>query len=410
MPALRVQTGSQKGQVFFLCPPGPLLFGRDLQADFPLFDPRVSRSHFSIEFCDEGYRLKDHGSKSGTYVNERRVTEAILLGSSRVRAGKTLFSFEPEEDPLVGREVGGYRLLERVGRGGMGIVYRSLQLSLQRVVALKVLSEELSRDPDFSRLFVREARAAAELSHPNIVRVYDVNILNGILFYAMEYMARGNVEDLCRRRGPLPIETAVALALEAARGLEFAQSRGVVHRDVKPGNLMVHQTGTLKIGDLGIARRVRDRDEPALLGGISGSPHYMSPEQALGREVDSRSDIYALGASLHQMVAGAPPFTARSLKELLFAHIRDPAPDLRDLRPGVPAPLAELVQEMLAKDPAHRPPSGALIAERLERLESQVRLCGVSLRGKRRRRRFVLLLSLLAVLFLSACIGFLLDR
>ncbi len=374
MPELRVETGPQKSQTFRLRPPGPYQVGRDLEADFPLFDRRASRTHFRIDFRDEGYSLTDLASKAGTFVNDLRVTSQILKGGDRILAGKTLFSFvlDAAGDPLVGRNLGSYKILERVGRGGMGTVYRALQLSLDRVVALKVLSDELARDPDFSVLFVREARAAGELSHSNIVRVYDVNVLDGILFYVMEYMAHGSVEDLLRREGRLPVERALRIVIEAAAGLEYAEHEGVVHRDIKPANLMIHENGTVKIGDLGIATRLAERGRAAQGGGISGSPHYMAPEQALAREVDGRADIYALGASLHQMLSGSPPFRGRSLKEILFAHIRDEPPDLRRTAPSVPEPLALLVRKMLAKDPSRRPDSAASLRQTFQALRENV--------------------------------------
>jgi serine/threonine protein kinase len=357
MPQLKVLTGSQKGQIFLLRPPGPYRLGRDGKAEFPLFDRRASRNHFRVDFSDEGYRVTDLRSKAGTYLNDRKVESALLVPGDRILAGKTLFAFELDAPPdgLVGRELGGYRILERVGRGGMGTVYRALQLSLERIVALKVLTEDFARDRDFSVLFIREARAAGNLSHPNIVRVYDVNSLDSVLFYAMEFMAHGSVEDLLRREGPLPITRALAIALEAARGLEYADGEGIVHRDIKPANLMIHEKGQVKIGDLGIATRSRDKGGSGRARGISGSPHYMSPEQALGRDVDTRADIYALGATLHQMLVGAPPFRGKSLKELLYAHLQEQPPDVRLARPSVPEDLARLVQRMLAKEPAARP-------------------------------------------------------
>ncbi|MBI4607360.1 MAG: protein kinase [Planctomycetes bacterium] len=366
MPELRVETGPQKSQAFLLRPPGPFRVGRDLTADFPLFDRRASRSHFRIDFRDEGYRITDLGSKAGTSVNDRRIESAVLAGGDHVLAGNTLFSFALDcpDDPLVGRHLGGYRILERVGRGGMGTVYRAVQLSLDRIVAVKVLADELARDPEFSALFVQEARAAAELSHPSIVRVYDVNLLDGILFYAMEFMAQGSAEDLLRRHGPLPIERVLRVAVQASSGLAYAQGHGVVHRDIKPANLMVHEGGAVKIGDLGIALRTQDRG-PGRSRGISGSPFYMSPEQALGRDVDSRADVYSLGASVHQLLTGSPPFRGRNLKEILYAQIREDPPDLRALRPGTPEPLVALVKQMLGKDPASRP-EPAEAARRLE--------------------------------------------
>jgi serine/threonine protein kinase len=372
MPELTVVTGPQKGQTFLLRPPGPFHLGRDDAAEFSLFDQRSSRQHFRIELCDEGYRLTDLKSKAGTYVNERKVENVILAPGDRIQAGKTVltFDFDPPPDPKVGREIGGYRILERVGRGGMGTVYRALQLSLERVVALKVLSEELSSDKEFSMLFIREARAAGELSHPHIVRVYDVNSLDGVLFYAMELMARGSVEDLIRREGPLPLGKALEIAIQAARGLEYAEHEGIVHRDIKPSNLMIHESGVIKIGDLGIATRSRDRGGAGRSRGISGSPHYMAPEQVLGRDVDIRADIYALGASLFQALVGFPPFKGKSLKEILAAHIEQPPPDIRTFRPGIPEPLAILLGRMLAKDPGGRPAAAAELRKLFEGIEA----------------------------------------
>jgi serine/threonine protein kinase len=373
MPELKVERGIQKDQVFVLRAPGPFLIGRDLNADFPLFDRRASRSHFRIDFRDEGYRLTDLNSKSGTFVNSQKVTTRVLLGGDQILAGKTLFSFQLDApvDPLVGRELGPYRMLERVGRGGMGIVYRALQLSLDRVVALKVLSDDLTRDADFSALFISEARRAGELSHPNIVRVYDVNVLNEVLFYSMEYMAHGSVEDLLARHGVLPVHKAVEVAIQASRGLEYAEFEGVIHRDIKPANLMVSENGAVKIGDLGIATRSRERGGASSGQGISGSPHYMAPEQALGREVDHRADLYALGASLYQMLAGKTPFRGESLKELLFAHIREEPPDPRAARPEVPEALSALIRRLMAKDPAQRPGSASIVARELEKMLNQ---------------------------------------
>jgi serine/threonine protein kinase len=252
----------------------------------------------------------------------------------------------------------------------MGTVYRALQLSLERVVALKMLSADLASDREFSRLFIREARAAGELSHPHIVRVYDVNSLDGTLFYAMEFMAHGSVEDLLRREGPLSVERALELAIQAARGLEYAEHEGIVHRDIKPSNLMIHESGAVKIGDLGIATRSRDRGGTARSRGISGSPHYMAPEQVLGRDVDIRADIYALGASLFQALVGMPPFKGGTLKEILTAHIERPPPDVRAFRPGVPAPLALLLGSMLAKDPAKRPAAAVQLRKELEEIRA----------------------------------------
>jgi hypothetical protein len=196
-------------------------------------------------------------------------------------------------------------------------------------------------------------------------------MLNGTLYYSMEFMALGSVEDLLRRDGPLPVRRAMAIALEASRGLEYAERHGVVHRDIKPANLMIQEKGLVKIGDLGITTR-SSRDRGSERGrGITGSPHYMAPEQALGREVDTRADIYSLGASLHEMLAGSPPFRGKTLKEILYAHIQEPPPDLRAFRRDVPEALAKLIVSMLAKDPAGRPASAAQLSSRLEEIYAE---------------------------------------
>jgi hypothetical protein len=376
MTRLQVQTGSQKGQVFLLRPPGPILVGRDLDADFPVFDRRVSRHHFQIDFTDEGVRVTDLGSRAGTVVNDRRVQSAFLTDGSQIIAGRTLlvFSSPRRDDPLLGRVLAGYEVLEQVGSGGMGVVYRALQKSLDRIVALKILPRHLSRDEEFCRLFVREARAAARLSHPNIVHVYDVNMAEEVLFYAMEHMAHGSVGDLCQIHGALSQEETVRIALDAARGLEFAAQKDIVHLDIKPSNLMIHENGTVKIVDLGIATHLKEPPSPAASQALKGSPHYMSPEQVLRRDVDARTDLYSLGASMFRMLAGRPPFEGRTVKEILTARLREPPPDLLRLRPDVLPALGGLVSGLLARDPAARPASAAEVIRRLEGIRSDLDL------------------------------------
>jgi hypothetical protein len=365
MPEMRVLSGAQKGHTFFLRPPGPYTFGRDLEADYPLFDRRASRRHFRVDFLDLGYHLVDLGSRSGTFVNDVRAKGVLLGSEARIVAGGTTFIFalDAPTDALIGREIGGYRITERVGSGGAGVVYRAVQTSLGRVVALKVLPQELARDEEFCRMFVAEARSAAELSHPNIVRVYDVNLVDGVLFYAMEYMAQGSVEDLCRRRGPLPLSRALEITLSAALGLQFAETHGIVHRDIKPANLLVDQSGAVKIADLGIATRVQSEGRGGPSRPVGGSPHYMAPEQALSRPVDARTDLYALGASLYQVLAGRPPFVGETVKDVLVAQVRQKPEDIESLRPDVPETVGNLLRRLLEKDPAKRPASAGLVAD-----------------------------------------------
>ncbi len=357
MPVLLVENGSCKGRRISLDPPGPYCIGRDQSIEICLPDPMVSRRHCVIEIQKKTYTIRDMGSANGTILNNKKVERRQLRLGDRIQAGETLLTFlgDDSSDPLLGIKLRGYEILERVGRGGMGTVYRALQISLDRVVALKVLSPEMVEDPSFVAKFLDEARAAARLSHPNIVMVYDIDdeVLNGqhLVYYSMEYMAGGSVEDLLNRKGPLDPEHALRIALETAQGLQYAEQVGLVHRDIKPGNLMIHESGMIKIGDLGIATRATEEGSMASQrGGICGSPHYISPEQAQGEDLDSRADLYSLGASIFQMLVGRPPFFSTNLKELLLKQINQPAPDLAGILPDLPEKIPPLVAKLLEKN------------------------------------------------------------
>jgi serine/threonine protein kinase len=362
MPTLRVRSGPQSSQNFILRPPGPFRLGRDLAADFPLFDRNVSRAHFTIDFFDEGYRLRDLNSKSGTFVNDSRVDTAILSHGDRIQVGRLRLSFalDDPEDALVGREIGGYRILERVGTSDMGAVYRAVQLCLNRIVALKVAADRIAENEDYAAVFVAEARTAVELFHQNIARVYDVNRLDGTLFYVTEYMAQGTVAGLLRREGALPVGRALDIAAAASAGLEYAARKGLVHRDIKPSNLLIHETGTIKISELGPAMRTLTRGNEPSSQGISGSAHYMAPEQAADQAFDSQADVYALGASLYEVLSGTPPFSGKTVKELALAHRRELPPDIALERPDVPPSLAATIQDVMSKAPSSRPTAGSL--------------------------------------------------
>ena len=365
MPLILVENGAHKGRSRRLDPPGPYVIGRDPAVEIHVPDPMASRRHCLIELKDGAFLLRDLGSSNGTLVNGQKLEEHPLKAGDRILAGETLLTFlgEDSKDPLAGRRLKGYEIMERVGRGGMGTVYRARQTSLERCVALKVLSPELVEDPNFVEKFIEEARSAGRLSHPNIVMVYDIDddVLDGqrIVYYSMEFMGGGSVEDLLNRQGPLPTQKALEFALETARGLQYAEQVGLVHRDIKPGNLMIHENGSIKIGDLGIATRSsRTGSLASQKGGVSGSPHYISPEQARGQDLDSRADFYSLGASIYQMLTGKTPFSGTTLKDLLLKHVKEPAPDLAAVLPGLlPPAVPALVARLLEKNRDLRPAS-----------------------------------------------------
>ncbi|MFQ5750069.1 MAG: serine/threonine-protein kinase, partial [Planctomycetota bacterium] len=270
----------------------------------------------------------------------------------------------PPADPLVGRVLGGNRLLERLGRGAVGAVYRALQLNLGREVALKILDPRLARDADMVASFRREARAAGQLVHPNIVQVYDVGEAEGFPFYSMELVAGGSLEDRLRGEGPLDWKAAVKAVRDCAQALTYAEEHDLIHRDVKPANLMVHPSGHVKLADLGLAatRGMIDRE------GAGGTPHFMAPEAIGSRPVDTRADLYSLGCTLFRLVTGRTPFSGESVREILLAHRDTPPPSFRKAGFPVPRELEDLLAALLAKDPEERPATASRVVETCERL------------------------------------------
>lgn len=278
-----------------------------------------------------------------------------------------------------GLQVGNYLILDRLGAGGMGVVFKARHRRLGRVVALKILPPSAARDRSFVQRFQREVEVAARLEHPHIVAALDASEDRGLHFLVMEYVEGRDLYRLVRTRGPLPIAMAIDFLIQAARGLNAAHSRGIVHRDIKPSNLIVDAAGTLRVLDLGLARLVdpsptyaRTACGPLTGTGIyMGSADYMAPEQAEdSRRADHRSDIYSLGCTLHFLVTGREPFTGDTLLKRLMAHQLQPPPILRDARPDAPQALEVAFQQMMAKRPDDRPESMAAVIGLLEPIRS----------------------------------------
>ena len=272
-------------------------------------------------------------------------------------------------DPLVGTDLGGYRILDRLGNGSMGVVYRALQINLEREVALKILDPKAAKkSPLAVASFKREAVAAGRLSHPNLVQVYDVGFERGLHFFAMELVPGGDLELLLDERGSLPWRDAFVHVLDCAEALRFAQEHHLVHRDVKPENLMLTIDGRTKLADLGMAA-TRGMVE---IQGAGGTPHFMAPECVSGEHVDSRSDIYSLGCTLFRLLTGKTPFDGESVRDILRGHRDTPIPSLKDYGVDAPSGVQDLVEWMMAKDPDARPTSAEeLIAEMQALLETK---------------------------------------
>ena len=246
-----------------------------------------------------------------------------------------------------------FRLEEKVGSGGMSSVYRAYDPTLERLVAIKMMHRDISSDPDQLERFRREARAVAQLNHPHVVTVIDAGEDEGAPYIVFEYVEGETLKARIKRMGRLGVEEAIAYAIEIARALQAAHERHIVHRDVKPQNVLIDTEGSAKVTDFGIARTL-DEDGLTSDGRVLGTTDYVSPEQALGHDVDGQSDIYSLGVVLFEMLTGDVPFHGENQISVAMKHVREDLPDIQQLRPEVSATTAAVLDRMTDKDLAHR--------------------------------------------------------
>jgi eukaryotic-like serine/threonine-protein kinase len=260
--------------------------------------------------------------------------------------------------------VGRYRIEGRLGVGGMSTVQLAFDQRLERYVAIKLLAEHLADDPTFVSRFRREALSAARLVHPNIVQVFDFGFDERARqhFIVMEHVAGHSCAELLRDHGPMEVAQAVDVIAQSCRGLDYAHRNGVVHRDVKPGNLLVSDSDVVKLADFGIARAV-DQSSITQVGSVLGTAAYLAPEQARGEEAGPRADLYSLGVVAYQLLSGRLPYEANSLSELALKQQRDPPPSVDELNPRVPPELADAISLALALDQEERPETAILLAE-----------------------------------------------
>lgn len=274
--------------------------------------------------------------------------------------------------------LGRYRLRGELGRGAMGVVYRAEDPMLSRTVAIKTINmvADAAEREEYEKRFYQEAKAAGGLSHPNVVTIYDIGHAGDVVYMAMEYVEGTELRDLLAR-GRLDAATAVDIAAQVAEGLAYAHARGIVHRDVKPANIMVSRDGPAKIMDFGIAR-MRASDVKTQTGMLLGSPKYMAPEQLLGGPVDPRCDIFALGVVLYEALAGAPPFAGADLTQIMYQIVHASPPPPSALNSRVSPMLDLVVAKALAKDPAARYQEARELAADLRACRAQIALRGAA--------------------------------
>lgn len=409
---IRIEHGQDAGKTFRLAASGTYRFGRSPASSIQVLDMKVSKDHFEIGLPEAqgGAVIRDLSSSHGTFLNGQKVTDAPrpVSPGDEVRVGLTvmrLLSDGPSDaeakavgpmfeaaspaangaatppkppahralppDALVGTTIAGYKVLEKVGAGGMGSVYRAEQLSLHREVALKMLAEKLVSDNAFVDQFVNEARAAGQLNHPNVVQVYDVGQADGRHYFSMEYIHGGSLESKVPKIGEgVPWVDTLPWFIDAANALIFAEKKGILHRDIKPDNFMLGQDGSVKLCDLGLAKKSESAD--LLAQGIIGTPHFIAPESIRRKtEVDNRADLYSLGCTFYRILTGKNPYLGATVKEILLAHLNAPIPRVSAGQPDVPKDLDDIVYKLMQKDPAARFQTAEELWDALEKVRLQ---------------------------------------
>jgi len=368
MAQLVVREGKNPGFSLKLPEGGKVTLGRRSSNEFQVLDEKASRHHAEVYWQGGTWFVRDLKSRNGVEINGQKLENEVEIDyGDKFSIGDTVIeivddaAFEPIEF-----EIPGYELLEKIGEGAMGTVYKARQLSMDRIVALKVLNEKFTNDNSFIERFIREARSAGRLNHPNVIHVHDVNKAGGRHFFSMEFVDGVTVRKMLKK-GAIEVDTTVDIVLQAAKALEFAHENQIIHRDVKPENLMVSSDNVVKIADLGIAKSF-DEGKSAGAKRVFGTPHYMAPEQALGKSIDARVDIYSLGSTFYHMLTGETPFKGENATEVLKAHIQDSLPPIQELNPRVPDSVVFIVERMMAKSPDKRYESMSALIEDLDKV------------------------------------------
>jgi serine/threonine-protein kinase len=303
----------------------------------------------------EARRLLNQGEAEGKPIS---LPEALVrVGALTERQARRVMGSLKEETVSPTLQVPGVQLLAKIGRGSQAVVYKGRQISVDRIVAVKVLLSKAARDPEARRRFVQEARSAAKLSHNNIVQAIDAGEVEGYFYFIQEFIDGTTVYDVLKDAGrPIPEQRALEIVIQIAEALAHAHSRGFIHRDVKPKNIMLTKEGVAKLADMGLARHTSDATSALEEAGKAfGTPYYIAPEQVMGApDIDFRADIYSLGATFYEMLSGRPPFTAPTPQQVMQKHVTSALVPPDHINPKLSSGVSEVVEVMMSKRPKDR--------------------------------------------------------
>jgi serine/threonine-protein kinase len=365
---------SRDGRAPILIRPGRTTLGRSSDCDLRFDDPLLSRVHCRLDCLSRELRVKDLGSANGTLVNGARVLEASLKTGDILELGGLRLHVEVCDEAALDKAVrvgraGPYELIELLAEGRSGKVYRARDSRTGERAAVKILHRELCSDAQAVARFRRESELLRGLRHPNIVSLLESGSHEGVLYAAMEFVEGETLSALLRRETRLSVPQSLHAACRVADALECARVLEIVHRDVKPANILLAADGAVKLADFGLAKQACAAASPVTRAGQGmGTPHYMPPEQVLDAQgADHRSDLYALAATLYHMLSGEPPFFGGGVREVLPRIMKEAPAPLLSRRPDCPAKVEDIVLKALAKDPRERPATAGEFAAALEK-------------------------------------------
>ncbi|RME02523.1 MAG: serine/threonine protein kinase, partial [Planctomycetota bacterium] len=314
------------------------------------------------EALKEFYAKKIPEQEIGEFFLKKKLLTRAQVQRLRALYQKQNIDLDPHILP-------GYHILQRLGKGGMGAVYKAIQKSMERPVAIKILSPQLTQKKEYVERFFQEAKSVAKLNHPNIISGIDVGEHQGIYYFVMEYVEGENLRRKIKQKGKLPYDEVLSITSQIAQALQHAYELGIVHRDIKPDNILITNTGQAKLCDLGLAKESWNiHSEPSET--VLGTPHYISPEQAKGEaQVDIRSDIYSLGATIFHMLTGSPPFDGEEPVEIMKKHLQLPFPPLSQFQVNVPPKFAKILEKMVQKKPQDRFQTPQQLLDALDELQ-----------------------------------------